>query len=284
MQNRVFDPADILVHIHPVFGVLHVGGRGRARRGEAGKVPRRIDKRIHRIGFAQRFGPAGRALGVTPGGVAVQRIARTVKRDIVGQLHRQVLFLLRHDPATVAVDHRNRAAPIALAAQAPVAQAVFDLAGAQFALFEPVDCLVDAVLAGGFAKACEMVDIHNLFGLGGHQRFSGDLGCVAGHVEGRNHAQIIFACEIKVALVMGWAGIDRAGAVIHQHEVPNPHRQLLIGPDGVAHGNARVDALLLGLFHGGFGGVHLAGFFDERRKLGIGFGQRARDRMLGRNR
>ncbi len=57
----------------------------------------------------------------------VERITGPVERDILGQHHRQVLFRHRHDTACRAVDHRNRATPVALARDAPVAQAKIHL-------------------------------------------------------------------------------------------------------------------------------------------------------------
>ena len=115
MQNRMLNAADILIDVHPVVGVFKVGRRGGVRRGKAHVIPRRIDKRIHRVGFAPRRRPAFRAGAVAPRRVAVKRVAGNVKADIIGQLDRQVFLGFRHHAAGRAVDHRNRAAPIALA-------------------------------------------------------------------------------------------------------------------------------------------------------------------------
>ena len=60
--------------------------------------------------------------------MAVERIARFVEGDVIGQLHRQVFHRHRHDAALLAMDDRDRAAPIALPRDAPVAQAEIDLA------------------------------------------------------------------------------------------------------------------------------------------------------------
>src|SRR5438309_846195 len=80
------------------------------------------------ISVARRRLSARRAGDVLPGRVAVERIAGAVEVDVVGQLYRQVGLRHRHDPAGFAVDHRDRAAPVALARDAPVAQAEIDLA------------------------------------------------------------------------------------------------------------------------------------------------------------
>src|SRR4029450_8779640 len=67
---------------------------------------------------------------VLPGGMALERIAGTVEVDGIGQRNRQVAFRHWHDTAALAVDDRDRAAPVALARNAPVAQAEIDLARA----------------------------------------------------------------------------------------------------------------------------------------------------------
>ena len=45
VQDRVLDAADVLVDVHPVVGVGHVGRRRRVRRGEAREVPARSRRR-----------------------------------------------------------------------------------------------------------------------------------------------------------------------------------------------------------------------------------------------
>src|SRR3546814_19552624 len=56
-----------------------------------------------------------------PRGVAVQRIARNVEGDILGQHDRKLLLGHRNDAADLAVDDRDGRSPIALARHAPVA-------------------------------------------------------------------------------------------------------------------------------------------------------------------
>src|SRR3546814_18535239 len=57
-----------------------------------------------------------------PRGVAVQRIARNVEGDILGQHDPKLLLGHRNDAADLAVDDRDGRSPIALARHAPVAQ------------------------------------------------------------------------------------------------------------------------------------------------------------------
>ena len=125
----MLDAADILVDRHQP-----VHHRARSRRslvpgiGEAREIPRRIHEGIHGVGFARGFAAALRAVDVLPGRMMVERVAGLVEADILRQHHRQVLVRHRHHAAVRAVDHRNRATPIALARDAPVAQPEIDLA------------------------------------------------------------------------------------------------------------------------------------------------------------
>src|SRR6185437_14117648 len=69
-----------------------------------------------------------RTRDVLPGRMPVERIARFVEGDVVRQPDRQILFRHGNDAARLAVDDRDRATPVSLAGNAPVAQAVVYLA------------------------------------------------------------------------------------------------------------------------------------------------------------
>ncbi len=99
MQDRVLDAANILIDVHPVFGLGQIGWRFGIWRGEASVIPRRIHERIHGVSFALGARATFRAVNIAPSVVAIQRVAGAVERHIVGQLNRQVLFLLWHNPA-----------------------------------------------------------------------------------------------------------------------------------------------------------------------------------------
>ena len=139
MQNRMLHPADILVHVHPVGRILGIRRRFRTRGREPRVIPGRIHERIHGIRLAPRGRTTFRAGAFAPCGVAVQRVARNVERHIIGQFNRQVFLGLGHHTAAITMHHRNRAAPIALARNAPVAQAVFHLPLAQPTRLHPVN-------------------------------------------------------------------------------------------------------------------------------------------------
>ena len=128
MQDRMLDAADILIDRQPVIGDRRIGrGRSVGRIGEAGEVPRRVDERVHRVGLAPRRPAALRTGDVLPGRMAIERIAGLIEGHVVGQLDRQILVGDGDDAAALAMDDRDRAAPVALTGDAPVAQLVVDL-------------------------------------------------------------------------------------------------------------------------------------------------------------
>jgi hypothetical protein len=98
------------------------------RRREAGEIPGRVDEGVHRVGFAPCRLAASGAGDMFPCRMVVERIARLVERDIIGQLDREVLSRHWNSPAIVTMDYRDRRAPVALARQSPVAQAEIGLA------------------------------------------------------------------------------------------------------------------------------------------------------------
>ena len=143
MQDRVLDAADILVDREPVADGIRIDRHLRMRRAEAREVPGRIDEGVHGVGLARGRPAAARAGHVLPGGMAIERIAAAVEAHILRELHRQILLRHRHDAAFLAMDHRDRATPIALPRDAPVAQAEL---GAALALRRAVDRFLGEVV------------------------------------------------------------------------------------------------------------------------------------------
>ena len=134
MQYRVLNTANVLVHAAAAglaTGVTHPISRARAhhllsvgRVAVAHVIPTRIDKGVHGVGLAPRSSPANRAGDASMKTfVLVQRVARAVGNAVQRQHHGQVFFRHRHRTMLGAVDDRNRRAPVALAAHAPVTQA-----------------------------------------------------------------------------------------------------------------------------------------------------------------
>ena len=56
----------------------------------------------------------------------------------------------------------------------------------------------------------KVIDPAHLFRLGRHKGFGSDRRVVVEGIEGVDHWQVVLAAEIQIALVMGWAGKDRA--------------------------------------------------------------------------
>src|SRR6185436_21067249 len=106
----------------------------------AQEVPGRVDEGVHRLRLALAGAAAGRTGDVQPRLVRGQR--RLALRAVVvhlGQQHGQLVVRHGGDAAVLAVDNRDRAAPVALAREAPVAQAEADRGPAAAALAQPLD-------------------------------------------------------------------------------------------------------------------------------------------------
>ena len=146
-----------------------------------------------------------------PGGMVVQRVARPVEGHVVGQRHRQLLVRHRHDATGVAVDHRDRAAPVALAGHSPVAQPPIGDALTDATLFQ---CLDRGALGGVDLQPVEEGGVEDGartdVGLGpdGESRRIG-----TGRQHDGNNVQMVFPGELKIALVVRGTAEDRPGAV-----------------------------------------------------------------------
>ena len=152
----------------------------------------------------------------------------------VGQQHRQLVVRHRHLAAGRAVHDRDRAAPVALAGQQPVAQAEVDRRAALAARLQVGGDPRDALLGGGQAVVAARVDQHPLVAHG-----LGQGGAVQRllprRLDHHPHRQAVLAGELEVALVVGGHGHDGAGAVLQQHVVG--------GPDGDQLAVDRVDGV-----------------------------------------
>ena len=288
MQDRVFDAADILVDRQPGVGGGRVGRRFRVPRvGEAREVPGRIHERVHRVRLAPRGGAALRAGRVLPGGMTVERIARRVEGHVVGQPHRQIRLRHRHDAAGLAMDDRDRTAPVALARNAPVAQLVIDLAAALRPVAERrgLQPTRDFLARGGDRQAVEEAGIdHDAVAVIGDLVDREACGIDVRRADHRRRAEAADIDEIEVALIVRRAAKDRARAVVHQDEVGDIDRQAPVGIEGMHDPHAGVVALLLRRLDGGDGGADPAAFLDEGGEFGVMRGRCGGERMVGRDR
>ena len=219
----MLDAADVLVDRQPMVGHRRIVRRRRVVGiGEAHEVPRRIDERVHRVGLARRRATALRAGDVLPCRMTVERIARLIEAHVFRQLDRQVLGRDRHDAVSRAMDDRDRAAPIALAGNAPIPELVIDLPLglrrlAKRDLLESARHLLFGLIDRHAIEEAR-IDHHAIavIGLGVDGEVRGIELWRAHH---RGHAQAIGADKIEVALIMGGAAEDRATAVVHQNEI-----------------------------------------------------------------
>ena len=118
VQHGVLISADVRRHRQPLLGDRLVERDVGARYARiAQEVPRAVEEGVAHVGLAARLLPAGGARNAIPLLVARERRdTRVVGLEIgdVGQHHRQLRFRHRHRAAGVAVDDRDRRAPIAL--------------------------------------------------------------------------------------------------------------------------------------------------------------------------
>ncbi len=274
----MLDAADVLVHRHPVIvAAVDHGGAVRARIAHV--VPARIDEGIHRVGLAARRLAARRARALQEARVLGERVAAAVWHQVFGQTHRQVLFRHRHHAAAVAMDQRDRRAPVALARDTPVAQAPGGFLLAQ-ALGGQVGGdgvhglpIVQAVvLAAVDQHAVLLVGIPLLPSFGAER--------LALHVDDLLDGQAVLVGEGEVALVVRGHAHHGAVAVGHQHVVADPHGHGLAG-ERMRDGQAGRHALLFHGRHVGFHHAAMLAFVDERGKRGIALRGMRGDRVLG---
>uniref|UniRef100_A0A0N5A6W1 LigA n=1 Tax=Parastrongyloides trichosuri TaxID=131310 RepID=A0A0N5A6W1_PARTI len=277
VQDRVLYAADVLIDGQPFGGGGLVDRLGRLGIGEAGEIPAGIDEGVERVRLASGGAAARRTVDVFPRRVTVQRVAGHVEGDVLGQCDRQLVGRNRHDAAGLAVDDRDGAAPVALAADAPVAQAVDGRALARSGGLDAADGLG---LGGLDVQTVQEVGMEDRAGAGIGLVGHGEVVARAFGADDRDHRQIVFAGEVQIALVMRRAGEDGARSVVGQNEVGDPDRNLGAG-EGVDDLQPRIPADLLGLFDVGLTGAALAAFGDEGGDLRVGLGQLLRDRMIG---
>ena len=199
--------------------------------------------------------------------------------DLLGQRHRQLVARDRHDPALAAMDDRDRAAPVALARDAPVAQAVGGLAATAAQALQLRD---GTPLAGLDVEAVQegRVEQGALADIG----LRADLeagGVGAGGQDDGDDRPAVLAGELEVALVVRRAAEDGAGAVVHQHEVGDVDRQGQVGEERVPGGQAGVVALLLLGLELGSAGAALQALGDEGRQPLILAGEPGGQRVIG---
>ena len=276
VQNSVLDAADVVIDGHPT--VCRLAGEGQlgvVRVGIAQVIPAGAGKGIHGIGLALGRAAADRAGGLVEV-LALGKGFAGAQVQVLGQRHRQLILGHGHDTAVLAVDGRDGVAPIALAADEPVAQTELDLAttaahglevGHDRSLALGVLAAAHAsVLAGLYERTLGSVSAIPVDGLG----MEGINGLAAG-LDGsaivivqddRHDRQVVLTGKLKVALVAAGNGHDGAGAVVGNDIIGNPHGDLL-AVDGVYHIAAREGTVLLEGALGTLDGRDMLGVLDD---------------------
>ncbi len=279
VQHGVLDAADILVDRHPVLDRRPLERSLGLGRAEPQKVPGALDEGVEGIGLAPGRPAAGRAWHVLPGRVMLERVAGFADLDVLGQGHGQLRARHRHDAAGGAMDHRDRAAPVALARHAPIAQPKRGLAAADAQLLQMRDHAllggrdVESVQEAGIdhpaVAQIRLVADHEARGIGALRQ------------DHRDHRPAVFARELEIALVVPRTAEDRAGAVLHEHEIGDVDRQHGTLDQGMLAAKAGIEADLLGPLERLLAGRRGRTFGNEAGKPGVVRGEPDAQRVIG---
>ena len=241
VTRRMRDAARVVVGRHPVLDFLAIGPRLGCRARVPEEVPRRIDERVERIGLASRRAAARRTRHVDPVGLLRQRRLAGVRRAVVLEVWQQHGQLVHGDwdlAVFVAQDHRDRATPVPLTRDVPVAQPVTHAPLSEALFLEPVDDFRDPA---GRRCAVERTGVHHEAAT--HVRLGLDVDCSLLGPDHLADRQPFLSRELTVALVVRGHRHDRAGAVLEQHVVRDPDRDVLT-VDRVDRARAAVEPLL----------------------------------------
>ena len=274
----MLDTADVLVYRQPVVG----GGRIQhalvvVGAAETGVVPGRLHEGVEGVGL--QGGGLAVELGFAPLRVGLDGRLHAIHLDIFRQANRQLVVRNRHFGAVVQGHHRDGRAPVTLAGNTPVPQAVVNGALANVVGFQVAGDFLEGFIAGQaavFAGAYQ----YTFFGIGLFLDI--DIFVVARC----NHlldGQFVFAGKLVVTVIVARYGHQGAGAVVHQHKVGDPNRNLFLGQ--------RVDGLETGintfLFHGGHFGLSdlaVTALVDKLCHVAMALCRRLGQRMLGSDR
>ncbi len=178
------------------------------------------------------------------------------------------------------MNHGNRAAPIALSRDPPIAKAP---CGLLFTQPQAAQVRGDGLDGGLKLQPVVRTRIDAAAMLGIPRRPLARGVFAAPHVDDRLDRQMIFFRECEVPLIVRGHSHDRAVAVAHEHIVADPHRYGLAA-DGMTHGKAGRDAFFLLGCEFRFDGRAALAFLDERREFRLAARGIGRQRMLRRDR
>src|SRR5690606_17812544 len=120
VHHGVLGTADVIVDRQPILNTFSIKcPLVVVRVGKAQEVPARASEAVHGIGFALGLAAALRTINIYPLLGAGQRAAAVAAWFVAVHLwqdNRQLIFWHGHGAALLAMDHRNRRAPVTLAA------------------------------------------------------------------------------------------------------------------------------------------------------------------------
>ena len=257
-------PTHILIYHTPIaHPLIHHAGL-RLAGSKPGGIPGRLHKGVKGVSLPHRCAAAARAASLVPLLHLLQRRADTVKLHIGRQAHWQVLVRHRQGAALVAVDDRYGAAPVALPRHPPIPQPIVHLPLPQLLGGQGIRYGVEGSLK---AQAVKLAGVHR--DAVGKVGLLVQVALILTVRQGCNHLnnrQAILLGKLPVALVMPRHGHDRPRAVLHQHEVGDPHWQGFAG-QRVLHFKAGIHALLFQLGHVCLCHLHLVARFQEFGQL-----------------
>ena len=225
VQGGVFHAAVVPVHRQPVVQLFARRRLGVVVRIDVTQeVPTRTGPLRHRVRLAPGLAAARRALRIHPIREQRQRrfarVCRLVAFDF-GQHQRQLVFGDGHPAARLAMDQRDRLAPIALAAEDPVAQPIVHGGAAQASLFEMPD---DRGSRFFDTHAVQEIRVDDRARFNRRERFVLDVS----PGDDFDNRQPEAPGEAPVALVVSGHRHDRTGAIGNQDVVRQPDRDLLL--------------------------------------------------------
>ena len=223
VQNGVLDAADVLIDRHPIVSFFLGKRLGLiVRIAVANEIPGRIDEGVHRVRLAQGIRAA---LGTFAMQETFARLERRQcaghKIDILGKPHGKLLLRHQHGTAMRTINHRNRAAPVALTGNEPIAQAIIHLFAPNPHLLKffrdgpaPFRRCQPRKFTGIDQNAVVMIRVFH---------------CLKRQIprfvlDDELHRQIVFFRKRKVAFIMRRDGHDRARAVFVEDVICNPNR------------------------------------------------------------
>ena len=220
----------------------------------------------------------------------VKRITGNIEGDVFGQPYRQISLWHRDCAAIMAMDHGDRATPVTLAGNPPVAQAEIDLALAnrfagQRGAFQ---ILSDSLFGFDDCQSIEETGVEKDTIVHDRRRAACE-GRVGGFISQRGWPndrpdwQVIGDREVVIALIMRRTPENRACAVIHQDEIRDIDRkdlrriQRMLGP------NAGIEALFVCCVDRCLGSAHSPAFITKGRECGVMRRSRFCEGVIGRD-